>query len=332
MSSKAIGRLFGPDLMRVMAIFLVIVQHLCPSYYDSSALNQLSVNIIVSVTDWCVPILVMISGYFFLDPEKKFSIDHFFRNNVLRICTALVFWSIVYGLMHYLSTPQSWTISSILGPIVWKRLPWYHLWFVYMLLGLYLLVPILRVYVKHATRLNVGYFVLLCFIVSMIEYWNVFFPHLHFSIPQLSGFIGYFVLGHYLSRCTFDKKSILRLYVGALLACVIVIVINVVNQVPPHTYPSFTSPFSMILSAAVFLLCINIRLNSIGLVRFINYLAFLSFGIYLIHDIFIQKMSIISFSNLAVIDVPIKAICVFVLSAFVSAIIHKIPYLNRYIV
>lgn len=332
MPSKITGRLFSPDLLRVIAIFFVIVQHLCPSYYDSSEFNQLSVNIIVSATDWCVPVLVMISGYFFLDPNRKFFVDLFFRRNVLRIFTALVFWSIAYGLMYYLNTSQSWTINSILGPILWKRLPWYHLWFVYMILGLYFLVPILRVYVRSASRQNLGYFVLLCFFVSIIEYWNAFFPHLNITIPQLSGFIGYFVLGYYLSCYPIRGGRFLALCVGALLSCIIVVCVNEAYRVPPHTYPSFTSPFSTIMSCAVFLLFMNIQSGNTWFGNCINLLALLSFGIYLCHDFFIHRVICLSHTDIAIIDVPINAICVFACSACLSFIIHKIPFLNRFIV
>lgn len=51
------------DLLRIIAIIAVIFQHFCPAYYGAGDYNRNAVNIMVSLTDWCVPVFVMISGH-----------------------------------------------------------------------------------------------------------------------------------------------------------------------------------------------------------------------------------------------------------------------------
>ena len=111
-------------------------------------------NLYDSVSRWSVPVMVMISGLLLLDPQKEYPIKIFFKKRFNKILIPLVFWSIVYTIWKYKT-----------GIIAWQPLPaglilksfidgtvFYHLWFVYMIIGLYISTPILRIFIKHATR------------------------------------------------------------------------------------------------------------------------------------------------------------------------------------
>lgn len=321
------------DLLRILAIFAVIFQHFCPGYYNADDFNKNAVNIMVSLTDWCVPVFVMISGALLLNPQKEFSVKRFFKKNVLRIFVALCFWSIIYGVYYNISHFGSdWKLTSLFIPIFVKRLPWYHLWFVYMILALYLLIPIIRIFLKNATQKQIQYFILLAVLASSIEYWNVFMPTLNFSLSEMGGYVGYLVIGYYLNRFELTNRSRKIIYLSALLSAIWIVALNWVNGVPPHTYPSYTSPFVMVISIAVFLLFKNncqIRPNS-----HIARLSNLVFGVYLVHDLFIQFFSNIipkEWGSSALVFVPIAAIAVFICSAIVSFVISKIPVVGKYI-
>lgn len=321
------------DLLRVLAIFAVILQHFCPDYYNSNDFNEVAVNIMVSLTDWCVPVFVMISGALLLNLQKKFSVKRFFKKNVLRIFIALCFWSIVYGVYYNISHFGSdWRLTSLFIPIFVKRLPWYHLWFIYMILALYLLIPIIRIFLKNATQKQIQYFILLTLVASAIEYWNVFLPTMNFSLGEMSGYVGYLILGYYLNRFECSNRSRKIVYILAFFSAIWVVALNWVNGVPPHTYPSYTSPFIMVISVAVFLLFKNnCQICSNGHIAGLSNLVF---GIYLVHDLFIQLVSSIipkEWCSATIVFVPIAAIVVFICSAIASFVISRIPVVGKYI-
>ena len=106
------------DLLRILAIFAVIFQHFCPGYYNADDFNKNAVNIMVSLTDWCVPVFVMISGALLLNPQKEFSVKRFFKKNVLRIFVASIFHRSVERMFHRLYSAVLFTDINCRADIV----------------------------------------------------------------------------------------------------------------------------------------------------------------------------------------------------------------------
>jgi surface polysaccharide O-acyltransferase-like enzyme len=94
---------------------------------------------------WCVPIFVMISGAVFLRPTMNNNICRIYVKNILHILVVFIFWSLVYASYQFMisdePTIRGWVIHFLRGH--------FHMWFLLLILGLYILVPILRVLVKY---------------------------------------------------------------------------------------------------------------------------------------------------------------------------------------
>ena len=326
-------RVVWADLVRFLAIFIIVLRHICPAFYDSEKTSDiLFVNIFVAMTEWCLPVLVMISGAFILNPKKKFSIKTFYKKNVLRLFTALCFWSIIYGVYSVCTHPNSsWTLFSIIGPIFYKRLPWYHLWFMYMIIGLYLVVPFLRLCVQYSSRKYLEYFLLLFFAVNTIEFWNEFMPELNFSIPVITSYLGYFVAGYYFFNYDISKKVRHVIYSLCFLSVAFIVMLHLRTGQCPRTYINATNnPFVIILSIGAFLSFkySNLNFKHVGLIK---ELSKLSFGVYLVHDLFIQFIQFDFFSNSPFVIIPLKGLAVICCSLLVSFAINKIPVAGKYI-
>lgn len=331
MSTNSRNRVVWADVIRVMAIFAVIIQHYCPAYYHSSAADRLTANIMVSCTDWCVPVFIMLSGMFLLNPNRQWNTRLFFKKNVLRIFCALCFWSVVYGLFSFVTGGSKGTIFSIVGPIFWKRLPWYHLWFVYLILGLYMLTPVLRSYIAHASQRNIEYLLILCFLMSIIDLWNSFLPTLNFSIPQLSGFIGYYILGYYLTIVSWSKKIRRIVYIASISCCALLVILNAVFELEPHSLLGYTSPLVAVMSTGIVVFSQN-NLNHLKNPKFWTFLSGLVFGIYLVHDLFIQILPHEHFCSISSVEILIRALVTFILSFVVVFCISKIPVAKKYLI
>ena len=71
-------RIIQFDLLRVVAIFAMMMLHVAASQFDSVAVGSSEwfwFNFYDSIVRFCVPVLVMISGIFFLDPKRTYSIE-----------------------------------------------------------------------------------------------------------------------------------------------------------------------------------------------------------------------------------------------------------------
>ena len=129
------------DALRVLACMFVVVLHQSAQKFDKAAVGSYEwtvFNVYDSLTRWAVPVFVMISGALFLDPAKEIRLKTLCRKNLLRIGTAFLFWSALYSIVDYLCGTRLRDVVSgfITGHV--------HLWFLYMIGGLYLIVPLLR--------------------------------------------------------------------------------------------------------------------------------------------------------------------------------------------
>ena len=162
-------RILSFDLLRIIAIFSMMMLHVSATQFDSVPVNCASwqiFNIYDSIVRFCVPVLVMISGVFFLDPAREYPMEKLLKKNVWRLVTAYFFWSLAYAVVDAFLTyhrPGRDFLVSVIENTFTGR---YHLWFVTMMIALYLLVPVLRK-IAEDERLA-RYFILLSFLFCYV--------------------------------------------------------------------------------------------------------------------------------------------------------------------
>lgn len=183
------------DVLRVAATFAVVALHLSAQHWADTDIYSTAwqaFNLYDSLVRWTVPVFVMISGVFFLAGTQ--SLRQILRKNVLRIVTAFIFWSALYAAYAYffnkcaLSTAVTLFFSGH-----------YHMWFLFMIVGLYLIVPLLRPIAQNETLLR--YFLLLALVFNFLlpqlgALLSLFSWPLYSSYLSLSGMLYYhFTLG-----------------------------------------------------------------------------------------------------------------------------------------
>ena len=160
------------DILRIVASFFVVFVHLAAQHWadvDVSSRAWFAFNLYCTTGKWSVPIFVMISGALFLG--RDVSISAILKKNVARIATVFLFWSGCYALVYLVFRHAP--LAVVLSQFITGH---YHLWFLYMIVGLYLLIPLLRPIVQNETLTR--YFLLLAFIFT-------------FLLPQLALFLSF---------------------------------------------------------------------------------------------------------------------------------------------
>ena len=150
------GRVTYFDWLRGAATIAVVVLHMFNKMLTDHTVAELGVPMVLVWTElqllltrWAVPFFLMITGALLLNPARQQSWKKIFRYVFRMICVLLVFCPI-YTCM----SARGISIAAIvdgLGKAVTKG-SWDHLWYVYALIGLYLLTPALSIYVRAATH------------------------------------------------------------------------------------------------------------------------------------------------------------------------------------
>nr|WP_252714493.1 acyltransferase family protein [Treponema phagedenis] len=222
---------------------------------------------------------------------------------------------------------------------------WYHLWFLYLIIGLYILMPLLQVFVHAISKegLEICILLFLCgvtlnltnLILNAFKLKEFFFP-----IPEISGYVGYLLAGCYFATYDLSKKIKTLIYMLGSTSLVITFVGTFVlsscfGESNECLY-EYLSINCTLMSFMVFLFIkekFKDKTFSLKKEQFIIKLSNLTFGIYLVHDLFLQIFRLLNIKlALVLLDVPIKTIFTFVISTLLVYVISKIRFLNGKII
>lgn len=212
----------GLTALRAWACVMVIAVHVVETFYISPRGellqdNGITVGLLGSAFRASVPLFVMITGALLL-PVRGAS-SAFLKKRLRRVLGPFFVWSLLYAAALFLrGVYDERTLQKIILLIPFQLSPYVgHLWYVYMLVGLYLLLPILSAWVEKASERELWGGLALWGISLLLPYARVFEPQLfgeaHWNVTStfyyFSGFIGYLVLGHALARRheTGEKKK-----------------------------------------------------------------------------------------------------------------------------
>lgn len=144
-----------------------------------------------------VPIFVLLSGALLL--TKDYPTGPFLRKRLTRVLIPGLFWMCVYLFYNHLVKQQPAGFVDAFRMIVEGPVH-YHLWFIYLIVGLYLVYPLLRPWVRQATDADYLYIFALCAMAAwgykmLWTFWGV---GIGLYWETFSNNVGYFILGAYL--------------------------------------------------------------------------------------------------------------------------------------
>jgi len=318
------------DNSRIIAILAVIVVHVADSVMSHHVFASefwWFGNMYDSAVRWCVPVFVMISGALLLDPGKKETLSLFFKKRFSRIMLPVLFWSAFFLFWLWFKAVligESVPANVMLGKLLSGQ-PHYHMWFLYMLLGLYLFTPFFRMIIAIATRKELMFLVFCQFIFAGINALNVNFFALSF-VNWFLYYIPYFFAGYLIRQSDFYPPTWL-LWVGLTTS----IMLTSLGRYYSGYYYSYLSITVIPMS-----ICIMYLLKRwdkpVYNQSFTRNLAMLSFGIYLVHPVVLEIINYHGHESLQLhplFSIPVLVVITFVLSWFGAWLIHQIPFLRK---
>lgn len=326
------------DVLRVLACLTVIMLHTSARtiylYGDVSTLVWNAGNLVSSATRWCVPVFVMISGALVLrrPVDEPWS---FYRRRVARVGIPLLFWCAAYLAWRWYTQGETFTPLTA-AKAVFSGQPYYHLYFLFLIAGLYLFTPAVAAAVNalpRATAMSTALIaLLLAFLVVTLSFWS---PNaLTFFVPYL----GYFVMGGLLAQASpFSSRAWTVLLVAAigltaLLTSLLVRSQGGVNGTWSLYFYNYFSPTTMAAALAVFVLVCRARVPERAAAWSVA-IAPLTLGMYLVHPMVLEALRRV-WGKAAppllwpVLDVPVTFVATAVISGLIVAVLSRIPGLR----
>lgn len=317
------------DLLRIVACVMVVMMH-SPIPSDNS--DGIILSSLSYFTAPCIGLFFMVSGALILPPpiasESNTALP-FLRKRLKRVLMPTLVWTLFYIAIKLLDGNMKIDeVLKTMASIPFSAQGHGVLWFMYTLIGLYLVAPILHAWLRKASEKDIRFYLFLWLVAMCYPLLQMFVEVNNTTTGILyyfSGYVGYFLLGYRMQR--YGEK--LSLKVAALLMCVSVLAPIVVKIM--HLDVDFYSLF-WYLSIFVAIQCVfwwkmmkrlQIVLHISDRVKgFITVFSNLSFGIYLSHIFimrhFVWHIPFVEHINSQLLQIVVVALLTLTLSFVVS--------------
>lgn len=164
-------------ILRVAACFFIVLLHCAMAQYTNSSAGVLEASeteitisrILQLVSNWAVPCFVMISGALLLDNDRSIGYKKIFTRYIPRMLAAIVVFSIMFSLIDSARSGEfAW--SAVISGLKDAALDgsWVHMWYLYMMVAVYLMLPIFRKITNSADKRDILYILALYFVFLVL--------------------------------------------------------------------------------------------------------------------------------------------------------------------
>lgn len=365
------------DVVRFIAMFTVVCCRTDPfNFYPGTAPNigeiKLWGAIYGSVLRPCVPLFVMITGALLLPVRGDAST--FYKKRIPRVFYPFLIWSVLYNLFPWITgllglnpqiildffpyageevMQQSFSVSLeyiLMIPFNFSILA-VHMWYIYLLIGLYLYLPVFSAWVEKASERAKLMFLLAWGVTLLLPYYYQFVSNYLWGtcswnsfgmLYAFAGFNGYLLLGHYLKNLEWSLKKTLAIGIPmfAVGYAVTFLGFRHITALPEYTdemlelFFTYCSLNVVMMTIPVFMLAKKVKVNSERMKKALANLTVCGFGIYMIHYFFTGPSVVLMRAiNMPIgLQIPVAAILAFAVSWGLVWLIYRAGKVAKYIV
>lgn len=363
------------DAVRLFAFFFLLCCHAADPFYATATYANADAGgpVDPAMLTWgerwmafvrpCVPLFVMITGALMF-PVRQ-SMGAFYKKRILRVLWPFLIWSVLYYLFPWITGLLGLDKSIVYTCFIWAesdsqsfqsslanilRIPYtfsfiaQHMWYIYMLIGLYLYMPIFSAWVERATKRQMQVVLGLWGLSTFLPYFHQFVSTYAFGtctwnsfglFYYFAGFNGYLLLGHYLRYHVNWSWS--RTWPVALVLLVAGFLVTYLGygyimSLPDKTpemielFWTYNTINVACMSAAWFLLLKHVSLPAESKAgRMLANLTFCGFGIYMVHYFFVGLcyQIIQTFALPVCLRIPASALLIFAFSWILASVVKK---------
>jgi surface polysaccharide O-acyltransferase-like enzyme len=333
-------KLLWVDHVRTVGTIAVIFLHVSASLlyqYGSIANVYWWVgHCIDSVTRFAVPLFLMLSGALLL--SKTDSLGDFFKKRVSRIIYPFLFWSLIYILYDLIDKKlngeqlNATDIFHFIGTQL-KNGASGHFWYIYLIVGIYMIIPIISKWVQNSSPKEITYYVAVWLAVLFLNLPIIskYVPYLH--LIYFSGFLGYPILG-YLLTIRYPKKNLHVISIGLFLLGTMATIFGTYFLTKRHEkfderLYDYLSLNVIMAATGVFLFLRHTPLRIKKLVPLSRFISKHSYGIYLAHIlvvVFLSKVGINFMFVHPIVGIPVTTILCLTITLGLVYLLGKLPF------
>jgi len=327
------------DNLRVIATISVVLLHVAAAYLPPNVKINSSqwwtANVYDSLVRFSVPVFVMITGALLLN--KEYPLGIYLKKRVTRILFPFLFWMLIYYIHAIIVSKNSFELSfqgiAKIGSSKIITNTTYHFWYISMIIGIYLFIPIIAKWARKATEKEILYFLLLWLVATILS--NKMFSKFtaDFDLQYFSGFIGYVVLGSYLSLKDFNKIKHIRLISFGIFCLGVLLTIFgtfYLSQRAVHFRAdlyAYFAPNVIMAAIGLFVFVKQINITNRPIIAIRKFLNQQSFGIYFIHILvlyYCYKVNLGLPKFHAAISIPLVTLLCLSISATIIYLLRKL--------
>lgn len=215
-----------------------------------------------------------------------------------------------------------------------------HFWFFYMIIGIYLTTPLIKVFVKNAKKQQIEYFLILWFISSVILKLISFIYGVRTTIELnfVTGYVGYFILGYYLNEYNiidnFRVGSYLGLIIGVISTFILTYFYTLKNNGSLNAFwYEYFSPNTVMTSIGIFVL-FKYKIGKYPLSGLLMEINKASLGIYILHLWFMKNylwkvFPLVQNRFPLILVVPINILITLGISFIMTNLLQRIPIIKK---
>ena len=315
------------DLLRVMATVAVIIIHVSTAPVGNATQEVRSLvfkdmELLHILVQWSVPVFFMITGFCAMQKEKC-TYSYCF-SKVLKYVGVLFTVGLFYALLEEVFRVKVFSFEMFINAIkcVIGGYLWEHMWFVYSIIGVYLVLPVIHAFMQQGEN-NVYV------ITGLLLFFNILLPAIGLYIPigiefPFEGYLFYVCYGGMIAKCKIDKKWEYPAYF-VIIASIVYLYVNLGKELF-----AFKHPIVCFMAMSIFLI---ISRKDISYNKYIYGISKCAWGIYLIHpfymNIALKVLKIDLLSGLLYIKLFVFAVILFVVSFITTYILRKIPIIKE---
>ena len=349
--SRVTERNYVLDIARIVAVLAVVMIHVSAGFvtsYAPSSWEYVVGNVFDSFSRIGVPLFVMISGSLMLDEQRNITRRNIFRKYVKNILILLIFWSILYAfafkIFYPFVTGNTISIKSFFAAFVFGH---YHMWYLYMMIGLYMATPFLRAFTAKENQSLVRLFLLISLAVQFLlpisqvlstwvnqaTYYVQFIEQ--FNLDFFCGYTAYYLTGWYITHVGFKYKRTKHfIYFMGITSLLITIIGTQLTGDYGNTYSNMNL-FVFLYSVGVYTALGNLKLNLHSHTKnMFSLLSRMTFGVYIIHPALLTVFcALIPYNDnsMPVFYILVSYVVVLLLSFVFSVIAAKIPFIKKFV-
>jgi len=343
------------DVLRVAATCAVVLMHTVTGAPDNLEAEGLDLFrriswMLVDLTEWCVPVFLIISGYLFLDPKREIRIRELAGKYMMRILLALFIFGVPFSLMEMIagdvhSDHILIMVYHALANVI-RGKSWAHLWYLYLILFLYAITPVIkRMLNRLPTALYIFVMAVLLVVCSLIPFiWRLMYLEVPSRYPEYGIYLFYYLCGYGFAKYARREKAdnagsgIVLLSLGAVL---MIFLIEMISRLTGNyaVRMAYGYPGALLVAVLLFWSTIAaqrcVKVSGGKSVEVWAMLSRLCFGIYLIHPVFLNfayKFMGLTLMKIGFwIAVPTLFAGALLGAALVTAVLLKIPFFRNYV-